>query len=430
MSVGPGVAVLDIDGVILRGQLIVALARRAGVWPTLRTVFNCLRFDKAIISLEQLLDSVYSGLAGTPVEAIWDIYRRMTLTPGSDEAVAELKAKGWTVLLLSSGVPHFIVQDLVERLDADGGAGIDLETRDGRLTGEFGGELVAEDGKRAYIDRWLGERGATWNDVVVVGDDRNNLTAMRAARVSIGFAAMREVRRDARFLVDTPDLRAILPLITEPPEGGPDTPPSERHPVPKGPWRREVFRKLVHATTALVPLIMWLWEAGVPLLLMAAAVIYVTLEDLRLNGFRVPLLWWIQANAMRRAEARHLALGPLTLALGVGVSMVAFERPITLACILTVAFADSAACLVGGRWGRIVLPYSRRKTLEGLTAGIVVAVACGLPFVPVGVALTAGIMAGVVESLNLRDWDNFWVPVVAGTVMTCLIPGATFGGLA
>ena len=51
---------------------------------------------------------------------------------------------------------------------------------------------------------------------------------------------------------------------------------------------------------------------------------------------------------------------------------------------------------------------SRKEALAAVAGEITVCARC---------ALAGGVVAGLVESLNLRDWDNFWVPVVAGLVM-------------
>ena len=84
--------------------------------------------------------------------------------------------------------------------------------------------------------------------------------------------------------------------------------------------------------------------------------------------------------------------------------------------IFTVALSDSLAAIVGERWGRHRIPYNRAKTMEGSLAFFVMAVASGLFYFPLSVALPAAAAATVVESLRLEAWDNFFVPITTGFV--------------
>jgi len=411
-----GLVVLDIDGVVLQGHLIVALARRLGWRPYLRTLYDCIRFDKGLVSLEDLLGGAYGRLRGHAPERVRRVYRALRLRPGAERTVRVLKAHGWKVLLASSGVPEDLVADLVERLGADGGAGIGLHTENGRLTGRVSGALARSGGKRAYVERIVEAERRSWKRVVVVGDDRNNLDLMEKAGVSIGFRAVREVRARARFVVDEPNLDAILDLILHP-RGKSAPPAEEQHPIPLGPWYPELRRKVLHGTAALVPLLLWFAPQAVAPVLIVAAALYAAAEGLRLNGVQVPVLTWFWRSVLRQREQRVLAAGPLTMALGVGWSLFFYPSRVACACIFILAFADSAACVVGERWGRLRLPYSHRKTLEGTLAGALIGICAASVFVEPFSALAGGAVAGFVESLNLRDWDNFWVPAAAGLAM-------------
>jgi dolichol kinase/phosphoserine phosphatase len=409
-----GLVVLDVDGVVFRGMLLLSLSRRLGRNAFIRTLLNCLRYDLGRISLEHLLDSVYAELSGRSIGLVWDIYRSMKITDGTAETVAALRTAGWKVVLASAGVPDFVMEDLVKRLGADGGAGMELGHRNGALTGKVHGELYRTGGKLAYAERIVRKEGFRWKDVVVVGDDRNNLALMKKAGLSIGFRPLYQVRQVAQFIVDEDDLSSIIGIIANP---VPPEESEEHHPVPPKPWHQELRRKVIHALGAGVPLLAGISFIGVPAVLIVVTAIFLVSEILRVNGIRLPIVCRITRLVLRERERREVALGPLTLVLGIGASLLVFDRPVAYAAILIASFADSAAAVVGERWGRLAIPYSETKTVEGSLAFLAVSIVCAMLFVTPVCAVVGGAAAMLIESLNIRDWDNLLVPLTAGVAI-------------
>lgn len=412
--------VLDVDGVVFRGQFILALARRMGVGAFLGGLWDAFLFNIGRMPLEKLLGRAYRRAAGLSIEEVRRIYRDMPLARGCHEAVQQLRRHGHTVILLSAGVPDSLVKDLTDRLAADHGAGMEAIEEEGRLTGRLAGELARTDGKERFLGRFVERHGWRWDQVVAVGDDRNNLPIMRRAGVSIGFHSTARVRREARFLVDGHDLTEIVSLADRP--AGPAALEEKPSTTLRGRiWHREIRRKLVHGAAAIVPLAAPRFRDDMALLLGVMVVLYVISECLRLNGATFPIVGRITRWTIRTAEKRRFAQGPIALALAVIISLHFFNPAVASACILIAALADSAAAVVGERWGRHHLPYSRRKTVEGSLTFLAVGVLCAATCMPLLLALLAGATAMLVESLPLEDWDNFYAPLGAGAVVTVAV---------
>ena len=100
--------------------------------------------------------------------------------------------------------------------------------------------------------------------------------------------------------------------------------------------------------------------------------------------------------------------------------------------VLVLMLADSAAALVGERYGRTRWPWTGSgRTVEGSAAFCVVAFACIWPMVTVftgvslvhGMALSMllGLTASAVEAATPRGWDNVAVPFVMMVVLELLI---------
>jgi phosphoserine phosphatase len=412
-----GLVVLDVDGVIFPAQFMIALARRRGAWSYLRTVGDCLLFNLGRIRLEELLGRSFGRLRGMPWETACEVCRGMPLAPHAAETIAELKAAGRQVILLTSGVPDPFVKDLAAALGADAGAGTLVEVKDGRLTGKISGALARTNSKREFVARLIEREGIPWRNVVAVGDDPNNLSLMRRAGISIGFHAVYSVRREVGHLVESDDLADILPCALG--ASGPHLLP--HRPSATRSWHREIARKSLHMSALAVPFLAAWSVPGVTLLLLALAAGYLVLEFWRVHGVHLPLAHRLTQVVLRRSESRRLATAPLTLAFGMMVSLWCLPLRVAQSCILIAAVADSAASIIGARWGRLFWSHNRLKSLEGSIAFLVSAVVCASVYLPLRSAAPVAIIAALIESLPLQDWDNFLMPVGAGLIAATLL---------
>jgi len=407
-----GLLVLDVDGVIFRSHLIMHLARRMGIEVYLRTVADAVLFELGRLNLETFLRRSYARLRGMPWSEVWRIYRAMPLFRNPERTIHAFKRAGWRVALLTSGVPHPMVEDLAERMGADLGVGLQVEVQAGSLTGRIGGEMMTADGKVAVAERIARGVGISWNDVIAVGDDRNNLPLLRLAGVSVGFRPTSSVRLEVRHVIDGDDLRALLtrPGVRPRPQRAPGRRQAERL------WRREIVRKMLHLAGMAVPALAHRSLPGTMLLLLVVIMGYLLAELFRVNGSPIPGVDALCRMALRAHERRHVAMGPLTFALGAFVALACFPLHLALAAILIAVVADSLAAIVGVHWGRTPWPYDRRKTVEGSLAFFAGAVCCALVFLSPADALFMGAVATLIESLPIQDWDNFLTPVGTGLI--------------
>ena len=413
-----GLVVLDVDGVVFRGHFMVELARRRGRWVAAQTAVDCLLFEAGRMPLERLLRQSFERVRGLRWGKAEAAYRAMPMMPNAAETVRELRARGMHVVLLTVGAPDALVKDLARRLDADDGAGICLPLHESRLAGAPHGASATAAGKVDCVQRLIEREGIAWSDVVAVGDDRNNLPLMQQAGRAIGFRATGSVRRRTRHLVDREDLAALLPAIFPK-----DDAALRLQAASRGPWHREIVRKLLHMTAAFAPFFLTRWPAVSSGVLVAAMALYLLTEFIRMNGTPAPLVGGLNRLVMRRRERRGPVWAPLTLALGVLGAFWLLPRPVDLACILIIAIGDSAASVIGTRWGARRWPHNPSKTFLGSAAFLGSAVACALVYLPLPQALLLASLAAAIESLPLEEWDNFLTPVGAGMVTAVLGAG-------
>ena len=412
--------IFDTDGVIFKSQYLLRLSWHCGVLNYIRTLFFCFLFGMNRINIQELLERVYIKLKGLKEEDFWKVYFSMKQVMHARETISYIRNKGHNVALISSGVPDFLMKDLSSRLNAGCGHGIDVKMDNSVFTGEVGGLLTYQKGKVQDVELLLKENKITWDDVIVVGDDINNLEIMSLAKISIGFNSNYPVRKKAKYLVDGNDLRKTLDYIHL--DG--DTTFSEltlriNRDISFS-WWQEFRRKAVHACSMFVP-----FFAGVNYLLtlelvIAISVLYIASECIRLNGIRFPVLGFITTSCVRSSEIRQFAMAPLTLSVGVILSLVFFSELIACIVIVILAFADSFATIIGKFYGRLQIPYNCKKSVEGSLAFFITALICAIFFLPLKTALIVSFVSCIIETLPFK-FDNISIPLGTGLFIGLII---------
>ena len=408
---------MDVDGVLFKGQFILHLARRLGILMYIRTALLCLLFNMNKISIQELLTRVYARFKGIMLEQAQMAYEGISIIKHVRETIEMLRNHDYQVVLISSGVPDLFVKDLAARLSANGGYGIEVGIDNNKLTGEVFGRLSKSHGKKELIEEILSKNNLTWQDTVVLVDDRNNLDIMHKASINIGVHAHYTVRQRAHYLIDNGNLAEVLDILDI---AAADTSKVLFAGMRKQfthSWYQEIRRKFLHILIACVPIFSNIIYYTTLTTLFALLVVYLISECLRVNGYSFPMLGSVTRSSIRRVEERDFAFGPVTLILGAYLSLLLFPAIIANAVILIVAFADTAASMVGMSLGNHRIPYNVKKSLEGTLAALIVAFLCGFIYLPLFPALLAAFFSSMIESLPLKSLDNLLMPIGTGFVL-------------
>ncbi len=412
--------VFDTDGVIYKNQYLLRLSWHSGLLNYIQILFLCFLFSINCINIRELLERAYIRLKGLKEEDFWYVYSRMKLVKHAEGAISCIRKRGHYVALISSGVPNFLINDLASRLNADCGHGIDVKMDNGVFTGEIGGPLSFHEGKVQDVELLLKTNKITWEDVIVIADDRNNLDIMALAKSSIGFNSNYPVRKKAKYLVDGNDLRKTLDYIyiEDDPTFG-ELSLNIQHERSFS-WGQELRRKAVHACSIFIPFLSGVNYHMTLMLLLTITVFYTVSEWVRLNGIRFPVLGLITRLCVRSNEMRQFTLAPLTLAVGVILSLVFFSELIACVVIAILAFADSFATIVGKFYGRVKIPYNRKKSVEGSVAFFVTALICTVFLLPLKTALIASFISCIIETIPFK-FDNVSIPLGTGLILWLII---------
>ncbi len=191
--------------------------------------------------------------------------------------------------------------------------------------------------------------------------------------------------------------------------------------------KKELVRKILHVLIAFLPLIAWHSRPLAFILLLSGIMLYGTVEALRnrwngnLHSLPYRLITAISIYTSRPGEVESFIKAPLTLAGGAGLALLLFPGKASTAGILVLAFADTAATLVGKIWYRKRDLFRSRKSLPGTVACLIVSFSIVMLVLndPV-IALAAALTATVCEMVTLRDFDNLLIPMGVAAVITLM----------
>lgn len=191
-------------------------------------------------------------------------------------------------------------------------------------------------------------------------------------------------------------------------------------------WRAEISRKILHLSTALIPaayLVLPHWAMLSALITLVAAAVLI--ELLRHGNSQFRLLFRNSVGFMVRSAEWGRISGATYVLLGALLSVWLFEPRVAIAVLLILSISDTAASLIGLRFGRTRF---LGKSLAGSSAFFVTALAIlwlTLP-APKSVVLVGALVATLAEALpspRLERFelnDNLTIPLLTGLVLTVL----------
>jgi phosphoserine phosphatase/dolichol kinase len=405
----PRLVVFDIEGVLIpKNRFLFEMGKTMGFIVLIKLLFFGFLYEAGILKLESTLRHIYGDLKGGKVDTMAEIFNRIPATPFLQSIFSQLKARNCKTALITSGLPTSLVKKLAECVGADYAYGIEVEQKDGRLTGQISGDAITKNGKLAILCEILNRERLLVRDCVVVADDRNNRCIFLPGALKIGFNPDFMIRVVADRVV-TGKLLGILPII--------DGIPHKR----TFPSANDLVREDIHAAGFFMPVIAGM--IGVPavaIIIIIIAIIYTVSEFLRLDGLTIPVVSSITRHAASQSELYGFAAAPLYFAFGIVATLLLFPTHAGSAAIAMFCLGDSTASLFGGTISTS-LPFNKGKTWEGSLAGFFFAFLAGSFFVPPLLALVGAAFAMTIEVLPLPINDNVLIPILTGAFLTLLI---------
>ena len=182
--------------------------------------------------------------------------------------------------------------------------------------------------------------------------------------------------------------------------------------------RKEFFRKAIHICTAFVPFLLHLGRIPTLICLFLAGFFYIVAETCRFNGHEIPLISDITRAAARKRDENKFVLGPVTLVCGILASALLWDENAATVGIFALALGDGLASLAGKTFGKIRVPYTHGKTVEGsLTCFAAIFSSTFAVTDDCALSLLIATTGALIEVLPLKDFDNVLIPVLLGGIV-------------
>ena len=158
-------------------------------------------------------------------------------------------------------------------------------------------------------------------------------------------------------------------------------------------------------------------------LLSILMVLFIIFDILRHKVAWVKSLFSLFLDSMLRSHEQEGKLtGATWVMIGAVISIILFSKPVAIIALIFMSLGDSAAGLIGQRYGKHKI---WNKSWEGFFGGLFVCIIIGIIYsllttLPMTISLSGAVAAMVMEILPIPLDDNFKIPLGAGAIMMML----------
>ncbi len=199
--------VFDFDSTLMDGETIDFLAKAVGLGDKVARITEMAM--RGELDFFESLTTRVALLEGLEVEKVNEICRSLPYMPGAKESIKELKKRGYKVAVFSGGFRN-ATGYAKEQLGFDADFSNILHSKEGRLTGLVGGDMMFDFSKGDMLKRLQTLLGVSKEDTVVVGDGANDRSMFKYAKTKIAFCAKEILKKEANVIIDEKDLTKIL----------------------------------------------------------------------------------------------------------------------------------------------------------------------------------------------------------------------------
>lgn len=198
---------LDMDSTLTKSECIDELAERAGVGEEVKAI--TLSAMRGEIDFKESFRRRVALLKGLDASVLDEIAQSIPLQDGAERLLTVLKRCGFKIAVLSGGFT-FAGKPLKDRFGIDYLYANNLEVVDGKLTGNYLGDIVDGKRKAELLGLIAQMEHIELEQVIAVGDGANDLPMLNEAGLGIAFHAKPTVKANAQQSISTIGLDGIL----------------------------------------------------------------------------------------------------------------------------------------------------------------------------------------------------------------------------
>jgi len=203
-------AVFDFDSTLMDGETIDFFAQSMGIGEHVSAITE--RAMAGELDFFESLQQRVTLLKGLEFSKVEEICYNLPYMNGAIETIAALKERGIKVVCFSGGF-RTATSYAKSILGYDADFSNILHTKEGRLTGLVGGDMMFDSSKGDMLQRLQGLLGITTEETMAVGDGANDRSMFTHAGTRVAFCAKEILKKEANIIVDTKDLTQIITKV-------------------------------------------------------------------------------------------------------------------------------------------------------------------------------------------------------------------------
>lgn len=200
----------DMDSTLIQTEVIDELAELNGVGDQVRAITESAMNGE--IDFKESFKKRMALLEGLSEDVLQRVAENLPLTKGAHRLMKALKYYGYKTAILSGGFTYF-GKYLQKELGIDYVHANELEIIDGKLTGNYLGDIVDGQKKAEYLKEIAQKEGIHINQTIAVGDGANDLPMINLAGLGIAFHAKLTVKENAESSISSLGLDGVLYLL-------------------------------------------------------------------------------------------------------------------------------------------------------------------------------------------------------------------------
>jgi phosphoserine phosphatase len=214
MSSSSNLAAFDMDGTLIQGRLVFALADRFDLSEKVRSIQS-----RPQIAGHEQTKAIAALFAGLTTKDIESAIESIPLTKNSERTISILKERGYKIGIISDS--YTIAAGLVaNRLNLDFVMANKLDTLNDKITGKVDMPLGWDRincfckisvCKRYHLEKSAHQFGVPIGNTLAVGDTKSDICMIKRAGVGVAFMPKdEEIKKVSNNVVIEPDLLKVL----------------------------------------------------------------------------------------------------------------------------------------------------------------------------------------------------------------------------